>query len=352
MDKERTQRFMQKLVGDIGTAMAGALVFVGDRTGLFRAMAGAGPVAAERLADETGIHPRYVEEWLGAMTCAGYVEHDGATDTFTLPDEHALFLTDPGSEYYFGGMFEALPTVMGVAHRLVDAFTRGEGISFVEFGEGLPYALERMNRSVYENRLVQSWLPTLPETVRRLEAGGRTIDIGCGTGVVPVTLARAFPQAQVEGLDLDARSIEIARGYAAEAGVGDRVRFTCASAETLPAEPAYDLVTTFDVVHDLPDPLGILQRIRGALTEGGTYLMVEPKMDDRLERNEANPFGRMFYTMSCLHCIPQSLAQGGPGLGACWGPTRARELAEQAGFGHFEVLSARSPAMAFYELRA
>lgn len=352
MDKERTQRFMQKLVGDVGTAMAAALVFVGDRTGLFKAMAGAGPIAADTLADATGIHPRYVEEWLGAMTCIGYVEHDAAGDTFTLPDEHALFLTDPTSEYYFGGMFAALPELMGVAPRLAAAFTRGDGISFAEFGAGLPVALERMNRSIYENRLVQWWLPTMPEVVRRLEAGGRAIDIGCGTGIVPIVLAKAFPQARIEGLDLDARSIGIATSYAAEAGVAERVRFVQASAESLPAKPAYDLITTFDVVHDLPDPLGILERIRAALTEGGSYLMVEPKMGDELDDNRENPFGRMFYSISCLHCVPQSLAQGGPGLGACWGPSRARELASQAGFGHFAVLPARSPAMAFYELRA
>ncbi len=352
MDKERTQRFMQKLVGDVGTAMAAALVFVGDRTGLFKAMAGAGSITADSLADTTGIHPRYVEEWLGAMTCIGYVEHDPAGDTFALPDEHALFFVDPASEYYFGGMFGALPEMMGVAPRLAAAFKRGDGISYAEFGAGLPVAIERMNRSIYESRLVQSWLPTMPEVVRRLEAGGRAIDIGCGTGVVPVVLAKGFPQARIEGLDLDARSIENAAGYAAEAGVAGRVRFINASADSLPAEPAYDLITTFDVVHDLPDPLGTLERIRAALAEGGSYLMVEPKMGDGLDENRQNPFGRMFYSISCLHCVPQSLSQGGPGLGACWGPSRARELASQAGFGHFEVLPARSPAMAFYELRA
>jgi 2-polyprenyl-3-methyl-5-hydroxy-6-metoxy-1,4-benzoquinol methylase len=170
--------------------------------------------------------------------------------------------------------------------------------------------------------------------------------------VVPLLLARAFPQASIEGLDLDARSIAIARAYAEREGLQDRVRFLNASAEALSGQPGYDLVTTFDVVHDLPDPLGVLQRIRGALAEGGTYLMVEPKVDDLLENNRENPFGRMLFAISCLHCVPQSLAQGGPGLGACWGPARARELAAEAGFSRFEVLPVRSPAMAFYALRA
>ncbi len=352
MDKERSQRFMLKIVDHVGAAMSAALVHVGDRTGLFRAMAGAGPMPASRLAAETGVPLRYVGEWLGAMTCAGYVEHDPAADTFALPDEHAQFLTDPSSEYYLGGMFAGLPALMGIAPRLVQAFERGEGIPFADYGEALPVALEQLNRAVYENRLVRTWLPTLPEVVAALQRGGRAIDVGCGTGVVPITLARAFPAARVEGLDLDIRSIEIARGRASEAGVGDRVTFTAGPAQALPADARFDLVTTFDVVHDLPDPLGTLRRIRGALADTGTYLMVEPKVDDRLENDVGNPFARMLHAISCLHCVPQSIAQGGPGLGACWGPTRARELAREAGFGRFEVLPARSPVMAFYALGA
>jgi 2-polyprenyl-3-methyl-5-hydroxy-6-metoxy-1,4-benzoquinol methylase len=352
MDKERAQRFMHKVIGDVGTALSAALVLVGDRTGLFRAMAGAGALTAEEVAQRSGVHLRYAQEWLGAMTCAGYVEHDPAADRFALPDEHAMYLTDPQSEAWLLGMFTGLPGLMAMAPRLAQAFESGGGVPFSEFGEALPLALEQMNRPVYESRLVRSWLPAMPAVVERLQAGGRAIDVGCGTGVVPLLLARAFPKASVEGLDLDARSIAIARAYAQREGLQDRVRFVNGSAEALSSEPGYDLVTTFDVVHDLPDPLGVLKRIRGALAEGGTYLMVEPKVDDLLEKNRENPFGRMLFAISCLHCVPQSLAQGGPGLGACWGPTRARELAAEAGFSHFAVLPVRSPAMAFYELRA
>jgi len=220
MDRERSQRFMQKVVGDAGTAMAAALVFIGDRVGLFRAMAGAGALRAQDLVESTGIHPRYVEEWLGAMVCAGYVEYDADSERFTLPDEHAAFLTDPASEYYLGGLFSGLPGLMAMAPRLAAAFERGGGVSFADFGEG------------------------------------------------------------------------------------------------------------------------------------GSYLMVEPRVEDSLEHNRENPFARMLFSISCLHCVPQSLAQGGPGLGACWGPARARELARQAGFTHFEPLAIRSPVMSFYELRA
>ncbi len=352
MDKERAQGFMQKVIGDVGTAMSAALVLVGERTGLFRTMAGAGPLSAEELARRGGVHPRYAQEWLGAMTCAGYVEYDAASDRFTLPDEHAIYLTDPQSEAWLLGLFSGLPSIMAVIPTLADAFRSGAGVPFTDFGESLPVALEQMNRPVYENRLVRSWLPAMPAVVERLQAGGRAIDVGCGTGVIPLVLARAFPNARIEGLDLDARSIAIARAYAEQEGLQDRVRFVNASADALDREPGYDLITTFDVVHDLPDPLGVLKRIRGALADGGTYLMVEPKVDDLLEKNRDVPFARLLFAMSCLHCVPQSLAQGGTGLGACWGPARARELAAEAGFSHFAVLQVRSPAMAFYELKA
>ena len=350
MDKEKSSRFMMKLVGDVGTALAAGLLLVGDRSGLFKAMAGAGRLSADALARRAGVAPRYVEEWLAVMTGAGYVEYDAAADTFLLPDEHALFLTDEESEYYLGGLFQGLPGLLAMTPRLVDAFNTGEGVSFAEFGAELPLALEAMNRSVYEKRLVRSWLPAMPEVVARLQAGGRALDVGCGTGVVAITLAKAFPTATIAGLDLDARSIDIARGHARDAGVAERVAFMTEPVEALPTEPGWDFVSTFDVIHDLPDPLAALTRIRAALNDGGTYLMVEPKVAERLEQNVENPFARMLYGISCLHCVPQSLAQGGPGLGACWGERRARAMAGQAGFARFERLEIRSPVMAFYAL--
>ncbi len=350
MDKEKSTRFMLKVVGDVATSLAAGLMVVGDQAGLFRHMAGAGPIGAEALAERSGVRLRYVQEWLAAMAGAGYVEYDAAGDLFTLPDEHAQFLTDPGSEYYLGGLFGSLPGLMAMAPKLAEAFRSGSGISFAEYGAGMPRALEVMNRPVYEARLVKSWLPAMPEVMARLQAGGRALDVGCGTGVVPLTLAKAFPSATVAGLDLDAPSIDIARGYARDAGLDGRVSFLAQPLEALPATPAWDLISTFDVMHDLPDPVGAMQHIRAALTAGGTYLMVEPKVGDDLESNLANPFARMFYGISCLHCVPQSLAQGGLGLGACWGEKRARALAAQAGFSRFERLGIKTAGLAFYAL--
>lgn len=352
MDRQRAQAFMQKVVGDAGTTLAAGLVYVGDRVGLFAAMAGGEPVLPAPLAERTGLATRYVEEWLAAMVCAGYVEYDPGQGTFRLPEEHAAFLADPGVEQFLGGLFAGLPVLMGMLPRLADAFAHGDGIAFREFGAGLPLALEAMNRPVYENRLVQKWLPTMPDLVERLAGGGSAIDLGCGTGVVPVLLARAFPTAEVTGLDIDARSIAIARNYAQEAGVADRVNFVVSPIDAYRPARQFDFVSTFDLVHDLPDPAGALARVRAMLADGGIYLMVEPRVDDRLENNRDNPFGRLLYAISCLHCVPQSLAQGGPGLGACWGPSRAHALAAQAGFTRFEELPIRSPAQAFYAIRA
>lgn len=351
MDKDKSTRFMLKLVGDAGTTLAAGLLVVGDRSGLFKAMAGAGPLSADALAERTGISIRQVEEWLAAMSGAGYVEHDPGANTFLLSDEHALFLIDPSSEYYLGGLFQGLLGLLPMTTKLADSFKTGRGISFADFGSDFPCSLAAMNRPVYENRLVRSWLPAMPDVVARLEAGGRALDVGCGTGVVPITIAKAFRSATVAGLDFDARSIEIARGYARESGLDDRISFVAQPVDALPSEPGWDLISSFDVIHDLPDPLGAMKRIRSALNAGGTYLMVEPKVADELEKNIQNPFARMFQAMSCLHCVPQSLAQGGPGLGACWGETRARAMAREAGFTSFERLDIRSPAMAFYALR-
>ena len=350
MDKQRSNAFMLKVVADVATTLASTLLIVGDRTGLFKAMAGAGPLTGAELAERADIAPRYADEWLAAMAGAGYVEYDPSTARFTLPDEHALFLADPASEYYLAGLFAGLPTMATVIPRLTEAFRTGGGIAFSDFGAELPMALAAMNRSVYENRLVKSWLPGLPGMVEKLRNGGRAVDVGCGMGVVPIALARAFPKATIAGLDFDAHSIRLARAEAERAGV--TVEFLAQGVETLPITAPWDLVTSFDVVHDLPDPAGALRRIRAGLADDGIYLMVEPKVADALEQDISNPFARMLYGMSCLHCVPQSLALGGPGLGACWGERRARALASEAGFAHFERLDIRSPAMAFYSLRA
>ncbi|MFN0185476.1 MAG: class I SAM-dependent methyltransferase [Aquabacterium sp.] len=349
MDKQRANAFMSRLVGDVATTLAATLLLVGDRLQLFRAMADAGPLSPAGLAERAGIAERYAEEWLAVMAGAGYVDLDPATGAFTLPPEHAQFLIDPNSEYYLAGLFRGLPTMAAALPALTEAFKSGGGLPFEAYGAELPEALAAMNRSVYNNRLARDWLPKVPGLVERLAAGGRALDIGCGAGVVPIAIQRAFPQAQVMGIDTDRRSIELARAAAQAATL--TVQLETMGVEDIPTEPGWDFISTFDVIHDLPDPPAALRRIRQALAPGGTYLMVEPKVSDQLHENLANPFARMLYGISCLHCVPQSLALGGPGLGACWGERRARALAQEAGFGAFDRLDIRSPALAFYALQ-
>lgn len=352
MDPQKSKAFMNRLVSDVASGLAVALALVGDQAGLFKAMAGAGPLTAEQLHERTGVRLRYLQEWLAGMSCAGYLEHDAAAQTWQLPNEHAMFLSNPASEYYLGGLCAATVPQSGMALRVAEAFKTGEGIPLAEYGKANPIAIENMNRSVYEARLTQQWLAQMPEVVGRLQQGGRVLDVGCGTGLVPVLIAKAFASAQVTGVDVDANAIALARAKAQEAGVSDRVRFVQVTAERLDAEPpGYDLITSFDCLHDLPDPDGALTRMRAALAPGGSVLMVEPKVSESMADNAANPFARMLYGISCLHCVPQSIAQGGPGLGACWGEAQARRLAREAGFSQFTVLPIKSPAQAFYELR-
>ena len=353
MDRNRSQAFMFKVIGDLAAASAVALVHIGDRVGLFKAMADAGPITREQLEGRTGIHPRYLEEWLATMFCAGYVEHDADAGTWRLPDEHAVFFADERSEYYLGGLFKGGPALMAMAPKVAEAFETGQGIPFQAYGDGGPLAIEQMNRAVYEARFIRKWLPAMPQVVQALQAGGRAIDIGCGTGIIPMLLAQAFPEARIDGLYFDARSIEIARENARHAGLADRIGFVLGSAsDWQPAEPGYNFISTLDCIHDMGDPPAVLRRIRAALAADGTYLMVEPKVPEALADRVANPFARMLHGISCLHCVPTSLAQGGPGLGACWGEARARLAAHEAGFSRFTVLPISSPVHAFYALAA
>jgi SAM-dependent methyltransferase len=351
MDKGRVQQFMTKVIADVGATVAAGLVFIGDRVGLFRAMAGAGPLRLDEVVAKTGLQTRYVEEWLGGMVAAGYLTYDPQTWTYTLPDEHAHFLASEGSDHFLGGLFRGMPRLLGTAPRVARAFEQGGGVPFQDYGDELPEIIDHMNRGQYEHRLVQSWLPTMPEVVERLRQGGSALDIGCGTGTVPLLLAQAFPQARVAGIDIDQRSIDIARERARDAGLSDRVTFILSSAKWLPEALHYDFISSFDCVHDLVDPLGTLKRIRSILAPGGTYLMVEPQVADRLEDN-VNSIAAMMYGFSVLHCLTQSLAHDGAGLGACWGETRARELAREAGFAHFERLDIRNPMQSFYAIKA
>ncbi len=350
MEKERLKAFADKVFGDMAGAMTSGLGFVGVKTGLFRAMAGKGALTLEEVVGMTKLQSRYVEEWLKGMVCAGYLEYEPRADTYRLPDEHAFLLASEGTDHFMGGLFCMAPVLLRVAPRVAVAFEKGGGVPFEDYGADGVEALDLINRGQYEQRFVGHWLKSLPAVVERLEAGGCVLDVGCGVGRVALTLAKAFPQATILGLDTDRESIRQANTDADAEGLSARVRFLARGTGELGSEEKFDLITACDCVHDLAAPLETLQEIRALLKPDGVLLVIEPKTADRLEDNR-NSIGTMYYGFSVFHCMTQSLAQGGPGLGTCMGPARTKALLQEAGFTRFEILDIKSQVLAFYAVR-
>jgi 2-polyprenyl-3-methyl-5-hydroxy-6-metoxy-1,4-benzoquinol methylase len=319
-------------------AMTAGMVYVGLQTGLFRIFKE--PMTAAVAARTSGLHPRYVEEWLKGMASAGYLDYDPANQTFMLPEEHAYFLASEGTDHFVGGLFAMVPPLMRVAPEVAEAFRKGGGVAFSDFGPGCVEALDLINRGQYETRLADYWLKSLPETTAKLAAGGRALDVGCGSGAVCVALKKAFPAAAVVGMDPDRESIRRAQAAAPE------VKFLT----EMPKGQTFDLITLCDVLHDLAAPLQTLQEIRALLAPDGTLFIVEPKAADRLEENR-DAVSTTFYGFSLFHCMTQSLARGGPGLGTCLGPAATGKLLREAGFGRFQRLDIKSLTNLFYAAR-
>jgi SAM-dependent methyltransferase len=347
LDKARLRAASDKLFGDMAGAMAAGLCYVGVSTGLFRAMAGKGWLSQEHLVRESGLQARYVEEWLKAMTCAGYLDYDAAAESFRLPEEYAYFLASDDSDHFLGGVFAMAPVLLAVAPRVAEAFRDGGGVPFTAYGRDGVAALDLINRGQYEQRLATYWLGTLPDTVRRLEHGGRVLDVGCGTGRAALALATAFADAEIVGLDQDPESIAQARQAAVERGIGGRVRFVLGGTSVLDRGHGFDLVLACDCIHDFTRPLTTLREIRELLKPDGVLFIMEPKVADRVEDNR-NAMATMFYGFSVFHCMTQSLAGGGPGLGTCLGPAKTEALVREAGFAHFHRLDIKSQAYWFY----
>lgn len=349
MDKERVRQFADRVYRDMAGAMAIGMGYLGVRTGLFRALADGRATTAAALAERTGLEARYLEEWLAGMAAAGWLEHDPSTATFRLPEEHAFLLASEGSDHYMGGLFLAGPSLLSLAPEVARAFREGGGVPPEAFDADWLEAVDLMNGGAYRERLASYWLAQLPDTRARLEAGGAALDLGCGVGEAAMALSRAFPRAQILGIDPDERAIARAR-QAAEAQGLNGLRFMTGTIESLPAEPRFDLVLLLDCLHDLAEPVATLRSIRERLAPGGVLFVMEPRAGDRLEDN-ANPLGVVYYGFSLFHCMTQSLAQGGPGLGTCCGPARTEALLRQAGFGTVEELSIKSFTNRFHAAR-
>jgi SAM-dependent methyltransferase len=330
----RLEAFIARLVNDAGAAATAPLVVLGDRLGLYKALAGAAEgMTSHDLAAATGTHERYVREWLAAQAAAGYVDYRPDTARYGLSPEQALAFADEDSPAFFVGSFEILCSNVIDRPKIEQAFRTGAGVGWHEHDAMLFCGCERFFRSGYLAHLVADWLPALDGVVERLEQGARVADVGCGHGASTIIMAQAFPNATFVGFDYHDGSIAHARAAAEKAGVADRVRFDVARAQDF-ADSGFDLVTIFDALHDMGDPETAARHIRSALAPGGTLMIVEPLAGDRLEDN-LNPVGRLYYASSTMICTPASLAQEvGLGLGAQAGERRLRAVLTAAGFAH------------------
>jgi 2-polyprenyl-3-methyl-5-hydroxy-6-metoxy-1,4-benzoquinol methylase len=349
LDPQKLEQFVFRAVEEVGATLNAALVVMGDKLGLYRALADAGPTTPVELARRTGVSERYIREWCNAQAAGGYVEYDAVGGNYTLPPEQTIALTDESSPAYLPGFFQiAVGTVID-SPRITEAARSGDGVGWHEHNHDVFEGCERFFRPGYNASLVPSWLPALDGVVEKLTAGAKVADIGCGHGSSTILMAQAFPNSKFVGSDYHADSIETAQQRAQEAGVSERVRF-----ETTPASSAagkgFDLVTMFDCLHDMGDPVGASRQVREMLAPDGTWMIVEPMAGDRVEDN-FNPVGRAFYGFSTFLCTPASLSQDvGLALGAQAGEARIGGVVAEGGFTRFRR-AAETPFNLVFEAR-
>ncbi|HEY8516066.1 MAG TPA: class I SAM-dependent methyltransferase [Candidatus Binatia bacterium] len=349
LDEAKVHQFVEKAMSDLGSALTASLVVIGDKLGLYRAMAGAGPLTPAELAARTDTVERCVREWLAAQAAAGYVTYDAETGKYALPDEHAVALADDESPACVLGGFQGMTAAMRAEPKVTTAFRHGNGVGWHEHEPDLFLGTERFFRPGYNANLVSSWIPALDGVREKLEQGATVADVGCGHGASTIIMAKAFPRSRFVGFDYHAASIQSARERAERAGVADRVRFEVAAAKDYPG--TYDLVTFFDCLHDMGDPVGAARHVRSTLAKDGTWMLVEPYANDDVKDN-LNPLGRVYYSVSTLVCTQASLAQEvGLALGAQAGEKRLRDVCTKAGFSHFRRAT-ETPFNLVFEVRA
>jgi 2-polyprenyl-3-methyl-5-hydroxy-6-metoxy-1,4-benzoquinol methylase len=341
---------MGKALGDLSGIMTTALCALGDRLGLFKDLAQNGPSTAAELAQHTGVNERYALEWLRGMTAAGYLEHDRSSDRFSLPAEHAPALAQEGGPMFFGGAYQEVIGALSVFGEVADRFRNGGGVPQESYPADFWDGLQRFTSGWFEHELTQEWIPAMPELERKLAEGALCADVGCGAGKASIKLAQEFPNTRHVGYDVSDSQIELARQNANDAGVGERVRFRKLDVTNgLPER--YDVVTTFDVVHDAVDPSGLLKAIRQGLSEDGIYVCLDINCADDPNDNEG-PLATVFYGFSVFYCMTTSLAHGGEGLGTVGLPhAKLSELCEQAGFGEVRKLPLENPFNNVYEIK-
>jgi SAM-dependent methyltransferase len=348
VQEDRLMEFLHRFVGDLGATMAAGGVVLGDRLGLYRALAER-PMRPLELAERTGTAPRYVEEWLRGQAAGGYVTYAPATGEFSLTEEQAFALTDPEGAVFMPGAFQLALGALRAEPEIARAFRTGEGVGWHQHDADVFAGCERFFRPGYRANLVDAWLPALDGVEERLRRGARVADVGCGHGASTTLMAAAFPASTFTGSDYHGDSVDHARKRAEAEGLDGRVRFEVADAQTFGGGP-YELVTTFDALHDMGDPLGAARNIRRQLSDDGTWMIVEPAAGGSVAEN-LNPVGRVYYAFSAFLCVPNALSQdGGYSLGAQAGEEPVRRLATDAGFGRFRRV-AETPFNLVYEAR-
>jgi 2-polyprenyl-3-methyl-5-hydroxy-6-metoxy-1,4-benzoquinol methylase len=331
IDEARLHELLGQAVVEFGAAVNAALVVIGDGLGLFRTLAADGPLTSVQLAERTRLSERYVREWLNAQAASGWVGYDAEGERYSMSPEQALMFAEPESPAFVGGAFQLALGSADAREHIAEAFESGAGFGWGEHNHDVFEGCRRFFEPGYRANIVQSWIPALDGVHERLSQGGRVADVGCGHGASSIVIARAYPRSQVDGSDAHDGSIAEARRLAEEAGVADRVRFTTAAADTAPGS-GYDLVTTFDCLHDMGDPVAAARHVRSMLAPDGTWMIVEPRAGDSVPEN-LNPVGRAYYAFSTLLCTPSSLSQeGGLALGAQAGEARLRGVLEAGGF--------------------
>ena len=333
INEEKMNAFIGKVVGDFGAALSSSLVYIGQKLGLYKALAQAGSVTPAELAQQTSTNERYIREWLINQAASGYVEYDAASGRFSLTAEQAVALTDETSPFYVGGGFYVIKAMGNAVPHIEKAFKSGGGLLWGDNDPDLFIGVERFFRPGYAAHLIASWIPSLNGIEEKLKTGGKVADIGCGHGASTVIMAQAYPNSHFSGFDNHAKSIETARQRAKEAGVSERVTFETANASDFP-DQQYDLITFFDCLHDMGDPVGAAKRAYQTLSPTGSAMIIEPMAGNTVEEN-FNIIGRTFSGASTLCCTANSLALGGPALGAVAPESVIRDVVMAGGFTEF-----------------